>query len=114
MQQPLQITFRHMASSEAVDEAIREQVKKLEHFYSRIIGCHVIIELPHHHQHQGKIYEVKVILTVPGKELAVTREHLSSHTHEDVYVAIQDAFDALKKQLETYVSCHLSMSKCAS
>jgi len=36
-------------------------------------------------------------LTVPGAEL------VANHTqHEDVYVAIRDAFDAMSRQLEDY------------
>jgi ribosome-associated translation inhibitor RaiA len=42
-------------------------------------------------------------MTVPGAELLVTRgHHHQSHAHEDVYVAIRDAFDAAKRRLEEY------------
>ena len=36
-------------------------------------------------------------MTVPGTELVVKRE-----SHEDIYVAIRDAFDAARRQLEDY------------
>ena len=34
---------------------------------------------------------------MPGREIVVTRDH-----DEDVYVALRDAFDAAKRQLEDY------------
>jgi len=33
----------------------------------------------------------------------IGREPTQHHAHEDVYVAIRDAFDAAKRQLEDYV-----------
>ena len=41
-------------------------------------------------------------LTVPGGELAVTREPAEHHAHEDVFVALRDAFDAAQRQREDY------------
>jgi cold shock CspA family protein len=48
-------------------------------------------------QHQGKLFAVHVDITVPGKELVVNRVE-----HEDLYVAVRDAFDAAKRQLEEH------------
>ena len=38
-------------------------------------------------------------VTVPGAELATTREPDAHHSHTDIYVAIRDAFDAMDRQL---------------
>jgi cold shock CspA family protein/ribosome-associated translation inhibitor RaiA len=62
--------------------------------------CHVIVEAPHKHGHQGRLYEVHIQLTTPGGELIANREHRERHSHEDVYVALRDAFRALRRQLE--------------
>ena len=64
-QLPLQITFRDIPASEAIETKIRQQVEKLNRFYQRLIRCQVIIEVPHRHQRQGKIYHVRIDLTVP-------------------------------------------------
>lgn len=97
MQRPLQIVFRNMPPSDAVDAHIRDKVEKLELFYSRIIGCTVTVELAGKHQNQGKLFNVRVDITVPGGELVVNRD-----LHEDIYVALRDAFDAAKRRLEDY------------
>ena len=102
MQLPVQISFRGMEPSNAVEAKIRERAAKLDRFYDRITGCRVVVESPHRHHHQGKLFHVRVDLTVPGGELAVSREPAEHHAHEDVFVAIRDAFDAVQRQLEGY------------
>jgi ribosomal subunit interface protein len=102
MQLPLQISFRHMEPSTAVEAKVREKTAKLERIYDQIMGCRVVIEAPHRHHHQGKLYHVRIDLTVPQGELVVSREHHGKHEHEDVYVAIRDAFNAAQRQLESY------------
>jgi cold shock CspA family protein len=103
MQIPLQITFRGMSPSVAVEAKIRERAAKLDRYYGRIMGCRVIVETPHRHHHQGKLFHVRVDLTVPGGELLVRREPARHHAYEDVFVAVRDAFDAIQRQLEDYV-----------
>jgi len=100
------INFRGMDSSEAVTAKIRERLDKLERFHDRILTCHVVVEAPHRHKHKGKIYEVRIDLSVPRGEIVVNREPGADHAHEDVYVAIRDAFDALRRQLEDYARKH--------
>lgn len=97
MKLPLQITARNMSLSEAAEEAIREKAAKLDTIYDRIMGCRVLVEAPHRHQHNGNQYNVRIDLTVPGSEMVVKREG-----NEDLYVAIRDAFDAAKRQLREY------------
>jgi hypothetical protein len=46
---------------------------------------------------------VKVDLQVPSGQLVVSREPGHDHAHEDVYVALRDAFNAAVRQLEDYV-----------
>ena len=103
MQIPLQITFRDMEASAAVETTIREKAAKLDQFYDQIMSCRVMVEAPHAHHHKGKLFQVRIDLTVPEGELLVTHEHHHKDpAHEDVYVAIRDAFDAMTRQLEDY------------
>ncbi|MBA4142971.1 MAG: ribosome-associated translation inhibitor RaiA [Nitrosospira sp.] len=97
MKFPLQITSRDVPHSEALDSHIRQKAEKLETFYPNIIGCRVVVEIPHKHKNQGRVFNVRLDITVPGKEFVVNREG-----DEDVYVALRDAFDAAKRQLEDY------------
>jgi ribosomal subunit interface protein len=84
-----------MAHSVALDTRIREDAAKLEEFHGGIIGCHVVVEEQHRHQQQGRWFNVRIAVHVPGHELIVNRDH-----DEDVYVALRDAFASLTRRLE--------------
>jgi cold shock CspA family protein/ribosome-associated translation inhibitor RaiA len=103
MQEPLQIGYRDVAPSAAVERAIRERAERLDTFYDRITRCRVVVEAPHRRQHRGRRFHVRVELTVPGRVIVVTRDPKAHQEYEDVYVAIRDAFDATTRQLEDYV-----------
>lgn len=98
MQIPMQITIRDIEHSEALETHIREKAKKLDEFFDHIMSCRVVVEMPHKHHHQGKQYNVRIDIGVPGNEIVVNRDH-----SDDIYVALRDAFDAAKRQLEDYV-----------
>jgi len=102
MKQALQITFRDIQKSDAIEADIREKAAKLDQFYDSIMSGRVIVEAPHGHHHKGKLYHVIVDLTVPDGELVVNRDPSGRHAHEDVYVAIRDAFDAMRRQLQDH------------
>jgi ribosomal subunit interface protein len=99
----LQITFRNMETSPAVEAKVRERVGELEQFYDRIVSCRVMIEAPHQRRHQGDLYHIRVDLKVPGREIVVKRDPPEHHAHEDIYVAVRDCFDAVRRQLEDHV-----------
>ncbi len=101
MMLPLQITFRNIPSSEAIEASIRERAGKLDLFYDIITSCRVVVEVPHRH-HKGKLYHVRVDITVPGGELVINRESTKRTAHEEVYVLIQKAFDTARRQLQDY------------
>lgn len=103
---PLQISFHNMTPSEAIEAKIRKCAAKLERFYNRIISCRVTIDAPHRHQQQGKLYHVRVDISVPNYEIVINREPSECQTHEDMYVAIRDAFDAAQRKLQDYVRLH--------
>ena len=103
MQIPLQITFKDMEHSDAIEAKIREKAQKLELFAKDIMSCRVVIEEPHQHNHQGNLFSIKIDVTVPGHEIVASKQSGENHAHEDAYVAIRDAFDAVRRQLQDLV-----------
>lgn len=95
MQIPLQVTYRDMERSDALDARIRDKAAKLEEFHPHLSSCRVVVEERHRRHHQGKQFTVSLDMRVPGHELVVNRDH-----DEDVYVAVRDAFDAASRKLE--------------
>ena len=97
LQSPVRITFRDIAHSEALETHIREKVARLEARFEALMGCHVSVEMPHKHHHQGKLFNVRIDVQVPGGEVVATHD-----AHEDVYVGLREAFDHIKRQLQTH------------
>jgi cold shock CspA family protein len=115
-----------MPASEAIEAAIREKAAKLDSFYDRIMSCRVLLEAPHRRHHKGKVYHVRIDLTLPGGEIVVkhmpkrltpkkpppgstvdvalleSNEPGKYTAHQDVYVAIRDAFDSARRKLQDY------------
>jgi ribosomal subunit interface protein len=102
MQLPMTITFRNMSPSPAIEADVQEKAAKFETFFDRITSARVVIEAPHRGHRHGKLYHVRIDLRVPGREIVVSRDPAARHTHEDVYVAIRDAFDEAKRQLQDH------------
>ncbi|MCC7060348.1 MAG: ribosome-associated translation inhibitor RaiA [Burkholderiaceae bacterium] len=95
MRTPLQINFRGMETSPALETLIRDKTVKLEQFHPNLTACRVVVDKPHQHKQQGKHFIVSIDLTVPGTSIVANHAH-----HEDVNVALRDAFFAARRQLE--------------
>jgi cold shock CspA family protein/ribosome-associated translation inhibitor RaiA len=123
MKSQLQITFRNMQPSEAVEEWIRAKAAKLDTLYSRLMGCRVTVEVPHRHHRKGSPYHIRIDMTVPGGEIVVKREpslnararqlgerEIKKHSevkipHKDFRIAVNDAFKAAGRRLQDYARC---------
>ena len=103
MQVPLQITFRNMETSEAVKTDIRNLVDKMNRRHTEIISCRVVVEAPLQHHRKGGLFKMRIDITCPEGKLEINREPSAQHhAHEDVYVALSDAFKAADRKLEEY------------
>jgi cold shock CspA family protein len=107
MQIPVEITYKGLGRTESLDQRIHDWVSKLERIFDRITRCEVLVETPHHHRRQGNAFHVRVRLTVPGAEIIVSHDPGPQGAHEDVYVALRDAFLAARRQLEAHVRARL-------
>jgi cold shock CspA family protein/ribosome-associated translation inhibitor RaiA len=94
---PLQITARDGELSDTMREEITQRVAKLDTVYDRIMRCKVVVEEPKRHPHEGKMYSVTVVMTVPGAELVTKRE-----LNKDLFVAMRDSFQAARRRLEEF------------
>lgn len=104
MKLPLQITFKNLDHSDFIESAIKEKAAKLEQYFSDIMSCRVVVESLHKHHHKGNVYDINIDITVPGKEIVVSRDPGLNHAHEDIYVAIRDAFNAARRQLQHHAA----------
>ncbi len=96
---PVQISYRGMNHSPALDTVIQEEVDGLEPFGSRITRCHVVVDQPHRHHRKGRQFHVRLELSTPGHVLAFEHAHERSEEHANAQLAVRDAFDAARRQL---------------
>lgn len=102
MELPLQVTFRRVAASPAVEARIRERAEALDRFFDRITSCRVAVECENARQGQGASYRVRIDLKVPGREIVVGRDAGARRRYQDIHVAVREAFDAAQRLLEDY------------
>ena len=102
MKLPVQIAFHNLPPSGEAEAKIRAQAERLEGFFERIMSCHVVVDVPHRRHREGNSYQLRIDLKVPGQEIAVNREPSPQGDHRDIDIAIRDAFDEARRQLEEY------------
>lgn len=105
MQVPLQITFRNMQASEKIETDIRKRVDKLTSHHQEIISCHVVVEAPAQRHQKGGLFKTRIDISCPEGKFVINREPPARRKeHEDVYISLRDAFNAVDRQLDEY-SC---------
>lgn len=89
-----QITMRNISRSTALSKRIRDLSDHLDRYHPHILTCRVALEQATARSRKDKLFEVTVRVRVPGRELVATHGH-----DEDVYIALRDTFDAMRRQL---------------
>lgn len=93
----IQIEFNGLPHSQTVEEHIRTKAAQLESLNAGAIDCRVSVEAPHKRRTQGRAYNLRINLHLPGDEIVVNHD-----SDEDIYVALRNAFAAAKRQLQAY------------
>ena len=103
MQVPIELSFHGCDHSDALETEIQDRVAKIEEYYGRIVSCRVVVELPHKHHNQGKRFHINIDMSLPGAGHMVHNDHGQNPAHEDVHVAVRDAFNAIEHQVRKVV-----------
>jgi len=106
MTNEFQIVYHNIDQTEAINDAVLKRIGKLKRFSDRIITGRVVLDSPHNNHHKGKVYSVGLEIHTPVKEVRVNQDHHDNHAHEDLYVAIRDAFDVAERQLKSVDKKH--------
>jgi len=114
MDMPLEIRFHNMEPSEAIEAAIQKRVEKLEQLGEHIVSCRVTVDAPHRHHQQGNLFTVSVDVRLPGGEIIASHDAGKNHAHEDAYVALRDAFKAVRRRVQDFVRVQRGKTKTHS
>ena len=72
----LEISFRDIEHSDAIEFQIREKASKLVSRYEDITGIRAVVGLPHNHSNKGNIAHISLEVGLPGETVAITHDHL--------------------------------------
>jgi ribosome-associated translation inhibitor RaiA len=90
------INLQGVEGEAGLAERLRRRVLRLERYHDGIQRCQVWVDAPHGHHRQGRLYEIRLRITVPEGEIVVDGQP----GHDDMRVALRSAFDAARRQLE--------------
>ncbi len=98
-----QIAFVGMTASEPPRAEVHAWLAKLGLLTAPMTGGRVVIEAVDQDRKE-RTYRVRMELTMPQGIVTVPYDHPNNAAHEDIYVAIRNAFRAGRRALEAYSS----------
>ena len=106
MNNEFQVVFHNIDHTAAIADAVQKRIDKLERYCDQIITGRVVLDAPHNNHHKGRVYKVGLEIHTPDIEVIVNQDQHDNHAHEDLYVAIRDAFNAAERQLKSVDKKH--------
>jgi len=106
MSNEFQVVFHNIDQSEALIDNVNKRIQKLQRFSNDIIGGRVVLDSPHNNHHKGKVFSVAIEIQTSGRVVVVKQGQHDKAAHEDIYVAVRDAFNAAERQLKAVDKKH--------
>jgi len=104
MEVPLELAFKDVQRTEAIDEFIQEKLERLERVCDYIVSCRLTVEKPQRHQQTGSPYRARLVVRVPpGHEIVAKRESSAGDMHEQLITVLNDVFETARRQLQSLV-----------
>ena len=110
MARPAQITFRNIQPSWALEAEARTRAAWLQTLHPNIVGCRVLVEIPHRHRSHGRHVCVHIGLSLHEPTLHGALKDIEEDEHrkdDDVeavrkyaIVAVHEAFDTASQRLQ--------------
>jgi hypothetical protein len=102
MQIPVQVSFKGLPVDDQIERMCIQHAEGLEKF-GRVVSCRVVIDKPHQHHKRGNLFDVRLDIKIPGREIAVTRTAPEHAESEHAEVALREAFDEARRQIQDAV-----------
>ena len=103
MMSGLRITYRGVEPTGAIDEYVRRRAERLTRRGPTVSSCRVVVDAPHRHKRRGRHYVVHVEVSTPVGRLVVDHSPGEARAVEDLYAAIDAAFDHAVRRLDEEV-----------
>ncbi len=104
MRLPVEITYRGIKKSDAIEQMVLDKAARLDKYCDHINRCDVAIEQPNHAHKKGNPVRVRIDVTVPpGHELVADESQTDDGSFKPLEKAIHDAFKTMERQLRHLV-----------
>mgnify|MGYP001602625594 CR=1 FL=1 len=94
MKPAVDVIYRDLDSSAALNEIITKKLEKLNRYTDQIVHSRVVLDTPHNHKHKGKQFRASIELDIKGHPVAIT------HDDESIHVAVRDAFSSAERKVK--------------
>ena len=99
---PIEVHFRDMAPSEAIEHQVQSWAEKLSAAGHAVERGVLVLSQPHRHQQRARRFHVRLSLALHGHEVVVSADPGHDGAHDDAHVAIRDAFLAAQRRLDAH------------
>jgi ribosomal subunit interface protein len=94
MKPAVDVVYRDLESSAALNEIISKKLEKLNRFTDQIIHSRVVLDTPHNHKHKGKQFRASLELDIKGHPIAITQDN------ESIHLAVRDLFNSAERKVK--------------
>ncbi len=94
MKPAVDVVYRDLDSSAALNEIITKKLEKLNRYTDQIVHSRVVLDIPHNHKHKGKQFRASIELDIKGHPVAITQDD------ESIHVAVRDAFSSAERKVK--------------
>jgi ribosome-associated translation inhibitor RaiA len=99
MQKPLQLSFKNVEGSDAMRSIVQDRVSRLDRVFPNLIGCRVVIEVPHRPARGGAVpLGISVEVEIPGKPMLVVKDTEERRHAQDHAVMVNGSFDVVERK----------------
>jgi ribosomal subunit interface protein len=98
MKPAVDVVYRDLESSAALNEIIAKKLAKLSRYSDQIVRSRVVLDAPHNHKHKGKQFRASIELDIKGHPFAITQDD------ESIHIAVRDAFCTAERKVKELTS----------
>lgn len=94
MKTAVDVLYRDLDSSAALNEVITKKLEKLNRFSDQIMHSRVVLDTPHNHKHKGRQFRASIEIDIKGHPIAITQNN------ESIHLAVRDAFNSAERKVK--------------
>lgn len=96
---PVEIAYENLKPEAAAERQVIRGLRRLERVAPELMAVRVTLANRNPRRHTGNLYDVRLELTLPGPDVAVSRTPPLHSESEDLLLAIGEAFDKARREL---------------